>query len=192
MTDKQQPFKMPEPVAWRYMHEGKPIGIHPRTIDRYYRFEGKFIDGEPLFTADQVRAAYEHGRDESAKKIAAQALLIKSLEEQRSTLRKLEAEGREARETLGSERAANAILTAEIEALRSPADQGEKDTERLDWLEKHDGRLYNMDRIACIVGTGFLVANVPNLRGKSLREVIDAAIDSTKGSTMGEMEGKNG
>lgn len=47
--------KMPEPVAWRYMHEGKPIGIHPRTIDRYYRFEGKFIDGEPLYTANQMR-----------------------------------------------------------------------------------------------------------------------------------------
>lgn len=64
MSDKQQPFEMPEPVAWRYMHEGKPIGIHPRTIDRYYRFEGKFIDGEPLFTADQWRAAYEQGRGE--------------------------------------------------------------------------------------------------------------------------------
>lgn len=47
--------KMPEPVAWRYMHEGKPIGIHPRTIDRYYRFEGEFIDGEPLYTADQMQ-----------------------------------------------------------------------------------------------------------------------------------------
>ena len=50
-------------------------------------------------------------------------------------------------------------LKAENAALRA-------DAEQLDWLEQHDGRFYNIDRITAIVGNGF------NGGQKSLRAAI--------------------
>lgn len=48
-----------------------------------------------------------------------------------------------------------------------------KDAERLDWLERHDGRFYNLDRITSIVGGGF--------NGLStLRAAIDAAMGENR------------
>lgn len=51
------------------------------------------------------------------------------------------------------------------------------DTVRLDWMEQHDGRFYNHDRIACIVGTGFLIGSLDQLNREhdTLRGAIDAA-----------------
>lgn len=53
-----------------------------------------------------------------------------------------------------------------------------EDAARLDWLEQHDGRYYNIDRVASVVGTGFLTESQGNMpqRHSTLREAIDAAI----------------
>ena len=51
------------------------------------------------------------------------------------------------------------------------------DAARLDWLEQHDGRYYNLDKVASIVGTGFLVqseGNMPQVHS-TLREAVVAA-----------------
>ncbi|MFY3553350.1 Lar family restriction alleviation protein [Achromobacter insolitus] len=51
------------------------------------------------------------------------------------------------------------------------------DAARLDWLEQHDGRFYNKDRISSIVGAGFLVAgDEQGVRHQTVRAAIDAAI----------------
>lgn len=52
-----------------------------------------------------------------------------------------------------------------------------KDSELLDWLEQHNGRFYNKDRISSIVGVGFLVAGDPNgVRHQTVRNAIRAAM----------------
>ena len=56
-------------------------------------------------------------------------------------------------------------------------DSVQEDAARLDWLEQHDGRYYNLDKVASIVGTGFLVqseGNMPQVHS-TLREAVDAA-----------------
>lgn len=59
----------------------------------------------------------------------------------------------------------------------SPAAGDALDAARLDWLERHDGRFYNKDRISSIVGTGFLVAgDEQGIRHQTVRAAIDAAI----------------
>lgn len=62
-------LKMPDPVAWRYMHEGQVLGIHPRQIHRYYSLDNgeTFVEGEPLVPADQLKAAYRQGLADAAK-----------------------------------------------------------------------------------------------------------------------------
>lgn len=57
------------------------------------------------------------------------------------------------------------------------AEAANADTARLDWMEQHDGRYYNHDRIACIVGTGFLIGSLDqvNREHDTLRGAIDAA-----------------
>ncbi|BEG74474.1 hypothetical protein [Achromobacter xylosoxidans] len=59
----------------------------------------------------------------------------------------------------------------------APAAGDARDAARLDWLEQHDGRFYNKDRISSIVGTGFLVAGDEHgVRHQTVRAAIDAAI----------------
>lgn len=92
-----------EPIAIIHIEDGVA------RIDWYY----------PPIDDGQL-AVYAAPPDAEAprKKVAAQDLLIKSLEAQRSELRAQQATWREAVVTLESERAANAALTAEIERLR--------------------------------------------------------------------------
>ena len=62
-------------------------------------------------------------------------------------------------------------------AARAPADNVQEDAALLDWLEQHDGRYYNLDKVVAIVGTGFFVqseGNMPQMHS-TLREAIDAA-----------------
>lgn len=64
-----------------------------------------------------------------------------------------------------------------IAASARAADSVQEDAARLDWLEQHDGRYYNLDKVASIVGTGFLVqseGNMPQVHS-TLREAVDAA-----------------
>ena len=49
------------------------------------------------------------------------------------------------------------------------------DAARLDWLEQHDGRFYNIDKMSAIVGKGFWPANTTGVFNR-LRPAIDAAI----------------
>ncbi|WP_238919369.1 hypothetical protein [Achromobacter xylosoxidans] len=66
---------------------------------------------------------------------------------------------------------------APAELFRAPAAGDALDAARLDWLERHDGRFYNKDRISSIVGTGFLVAgDEQGIRHQTVRAAIDAAI----------------
>ena len=65
--------------------------------------------------------------------------------------------------------------TARLEPAR--ADTTQEDAALLDWLEQHDGRYYNLDKVAAIVGTGFLVqseGNMPQVHS-TLREAVGAA-----------------
>jgi hypothetical protein len=69
---------------------------------------------------------------------------------------------------------------AEAEANRvpvsAPAAGDARDAARLDWLQQHDGRFFNKDRISSIVGVGFLVAGDPQgVRHPTVRAAIDAA-----------------
>ncbi|MBC9904800.1 Lar family restriction alleviation protein [Achromobacter xylosoxidans] len=58
----------------------------------------------------------------------------------------------------------------------APAAGDARDAERLDWLQQHDGRFFNKDRISSIVGVGFLVAGDPQgVRHQTVRSAIDAA-----------------
>lgn len=62
-------------------------------------------------------------------------------------------------------------------SVAAPAAGDARDAARLDWLEQHDGRFYNKDRISSIVGTGFLVAGDEHgVRHQTVRAAIDAAI----------------
>ncbi len=64
-----------------------------------------------------------------------------------------------------------------LPAARAPADSVLEDAARLDWLEQHDGRYYNLDKVAAIVGTGFLVqseGNMPQVHS-TLRGAVYAA-----------------
>lgn len=67
------------------------------------------------------------------------------------------------------------LLTLALYTAPQP-EQVAQDSARLDWLEQHDGRYYNMDLIASTVGTGFNVGFI-NRRTSfpRLREAIDAA-----------------
>lgn len=62
-----------------------------------------------------------------------------------------------------------------------------EDRTRLDWLEAQTGRWYNIDRVAAVVGTGFLVRDKAGPTGPegtrilpSLREAIDFAREQDK------------
>lgn len=69
------------------------------------------------------------------------------------------------------------IFAAGWNARPAPAAGDALDKTRLDWLEQHDGRFYNKDRISSIVGVGFLVAgDLTGMRHQSVRGAIDAAI----------------
>lgn len=69
------------------------------------------------------------------------------------------------------------IFAAGWNARPAPAAGDALDKTRLDWLEQHDGRFYNKDRISSIVGVGFLVAgDLTGMRHQSVRAAIDAAI----------------
>ena len=62
-------------------------------------------------------------------------------------------------------------------AQAAQADSGQEDAAQLDWLEQHDGRYYNLDKVASIVGTGFLIqseGNMPQVHS-TLREAVGAA-----------------
>lgn len=65
--------EMMKPVAWRYTHEGKPIGLHHRKTDRYYALDGKFIEAEPLYTAAQLQEAARHAMERAAQACLEQA-----------------------------------------------------------------------------------------------------------------------
>lgn len=65
--------------------------------------------------------------------------------------------------------------------VAAPAAGGARDAERLDWLEQHDGRFFNKDRISSIVGVGFLVAGDPKgVRHQAVRDAIDAALAASQ------------
>ena len=72
------------------------------------------------------------------------------------------------------------VVWAEALALKAgtKSDSGVlEDAALLDWLEQHDGRYYNLDKVAAIVGTGFLVrseGNMPQVHS-TLREAVYAA-----------------
>ena len=72
----------------------------------------------------------------------------------------------------------NAQLHAAKQINAAQADSGvQEDAALLDWLEQHDGRYYNLDKVAAIVGTGFLVrseGNMPQVHS-TLREAVYAA-----------------
>jgi hypothetical protein len=54
------------------------------------------------------------------------------------------------------------------------------DSAMLDWLERHDGEFHNIDRIASIVGTGFLTGPLSTSRKhQTLRAAILAAMKGT-------------
>ena len=62
-------------------------------------------------------------------------------------------------------------------APAAQADSVLEDAARLDWLEQHDGRYCNIDKVASVVGTGFLTesqGNMPQVHS-TLRAAIDAA-----------------
>ncbi len=72
---------------------------------------------------------------------------------------------------------ARAVLAKWGQPAQAQADRVQEDAARLDWLEQHDGRYYNLDKVASIVGTGFLVqseGNMPQVHS-TLREAVDAA-----------------
>lgn len=75
-----------------------------------------------------------------------------------------------------------AAMTAMHDELNAAQASGQdrEDAERLDWLQKHDGRFYNKDRISSIVGTGFLVAGQDGCRHQTIRDAIDAARAAAK------------
>lgn len=80
------------------------------------------------------------------------------------------------------------ILSAAMRSVRAkdhlvavPAADDARDAARLDWLEQHDGRFFNKDRISSIVGVGFLVAGDPQgVRHQTVRSAIDAAIAASQ------------
>ena len=74
-------------------------------------------------------------------------------------------------------------IVPRVVATAQQASQGDVlDAKRLDWLEQHDGRYFNIDRVASVVGTGFLTEYQGNMPQKhsTLREAIDAAIAQQK------------
>jgi hypothetical protein len=73
--------------------------------------------------------------DAQTKRIAALELLVKSIEGQRSTMCVEIDESKEARATLQSERDANALLTAQVEAQAAEIERLRKDAERIEVLE---------------------------------------------------------
>ena len=66
---------------------------------------------------------------------------------------------------------------AELANLRAQIAADAKDAERLNWLGQHDGKFYNIDKIASIVGSGFS-HNGFIWMTESLRSAIDAAMKS--------------
>lgn len=51
------------------------------------------------------------------------------------------------------------------------------DAQRIDWLMRHDGRYYNIDRITALVGKGFASERLDQLKFTfDLREAIDRAM----------------
>ena len=74
--------------------------------------------------------------------------------------------------------AIHAYAQASTRPTTSPqAGSVQEEAALLDWLEQHDGRYYNLDKVAAIVGTGFLVrseGNMPQVHS-TLREAVYAA-----------------
>lgn len=126
-----------------------------------------------------------HDLDAQIMKQAADAIerLSKSIDLKDSAMRQLEADNKR----LSADLQAKIIefssgkhpmvvqLKEELAALRAQIAADAKDAERLDWLEQHDDRFYNMDKIASIVGSGFS-HNGFIWRTESLRAAIDAAM----------------
>jgi len=69
---------------------------------------------------------------------------------------------------------------AEIRLLIDRLEKAEKDAARLDWLEKHDKRYYNYDKISCIVGSGFSHGFISEGVNSTLRDAIDTAMEASK------------
>ena len=69
---------------------------------------------------------------------------------------------------------------AAILALLDRVEKAEKDAARLDWLEKHDKRYYNYDKISCIVGNGFSHGYISEGVNSTLRGAIDSAMEASK------------
>ena len=74
---------------------------------------------------------------------------------------------------------ARAVLRLQAEEVVTPE---MNDAQMLDWLEQHDGKFYNIDRVASIVGAGFLTGP-PNTsqRHQNLRDAILALRGATPG-----------
>ena len=64
-----------------------------------------------------------------------------------------------------------------IDKHRAALQAHDRDGARLDWLQQHDGRFYNLLRITSIVNQGFSPTNSGGKRWfSSIREAIDAAM----------------
>jgi len=68
----------------------------------------------------------------------------------------------------------------DAQELLDRVEKAEKDAARLDWLEKHDKRYYNYDKISCIVGSGFSYGYISEGVNSTLRGAIDAAMEASK------------
>jgi hypothetical protein len=114
---------MPEPVALATSLLGDYVGF---TQPKGMRMRKR----DPIYTAGQMRAygqaMAEHARSGAAKKLAAYAMLVKSMEARLTDAGKLRDAHAEAVRTLQSERDANAILTAENAGLASAAQEARR------------------------------------------------------------------
>ncbi|MGZ8132584.1 hypothetical protein ACXU40_09350 [Bordetella bronchiseptica] len=80
------------------------------------------------------------------------------------------------------------VLDAESASFSVQGEDDARDAGRLDWLEQHNGRFFNKDRISSIVGTGFLVAgDEQGVRHQTVRAAIDAAM-----AALAAQQGKGG
>ena len=70
------------------------------------------------------------------------------------------------------------------------AGQDKDDAARLDWLEQHDGKFHNYDKISCIIGKGFAYGMLGAGINKTLRGAIDAAMLAAAPSAPSSESGK--
>jgi hypothetical protein len=70
-----------------------------------------------------------------------------------------------------------------------------RDSRLLDWLEQHDGRHYNIDRIASFVGKGFIVGPIHKDKQRTfhgLREAIEYMQSLQRDSMVSQQQGQQG